>query len=136
MTWRTIPDTEVDTDSPVTTTLMTALRDNPIAIANADSGATEVVFDAIRTGVAGITAGAVGTWCLAVDSNPDGAIAFGSTTAGSNLVPGCYYEGNVTGNGLISSGSSVSGTWRCLGRGHDDGSDSTNKNLTMWIRIS
>jgi len=137
MTWRTVPDTEIDADSPVTAQLMTALRDNPIAIAQALSGATEVVFNAIRTGVAGITADAVGTWALAIDSNPAAAIAFGSTTAGSNLVSGCYYEGNVTGNGLIvTGGTTLSGTWRCLGLGHKDGSDSTYKNLTLWIRIS
>lgn len=44
MAWRTIPDTEIDQDSPVTQQLMTALRDNPIAIANglATAGTTVV----------------------------------------------------------------------------------------------
>jgi len=37
-TYVTIPDTDVDQDSPVTVALMTALRDNPIAIADGGGG--------------------------------------------------------------------------------------------------
>jgi len=36
-TYTTIPDTDIDQDSPVTQPLMTALRDNPLAIAECDS---------------------------------------------------------------------------------------------------
>lgn len=39
MAWTDIPDTDVDQDSPVTVALMTALRDNPIAISDSDPGA-------------------------------------------------------------------------------------------------
>lgn len=42
MTWTDVADNELDTDSPVTTALMTALRDNPVAIARGDSGAPRV----------------------------------------------------------------------------------------------
>jgi hypothetical protein len=35
-TYTTIPDTDIDQDSPVTQPLMTALRDNPIAIGEGD----------------------------------------------------------------------------------------------------
>ncbi len=42
MAWTTIPNGDVDADSPITTSLMTALRDNPEAIANGDSGAPEI----------------------------------------------------------------------------------------------
>lgn len=42
-TWTTIPDSDVDVDSPITVTLMTALRDNPQAIAERASGAPVVV---------------------------------------------------------------------------------------------
>lgn len=37
--WRTVTDSEVDPDAPVTSNLMYALRDNPIAIAEGASGA-------------------------------------------------------------------------------------------------
>ena len=39
MGWATISDQQVDPESPVTSSLVIALRDNPIAIANADAGA-------------------------------------------------------------------------------------------------
>ena len=37
--WKTIPDTDVDPDAPVTSELMYALRDNPVAIAEGAVGA-------------------------------------------------------------------------------------------------
>jgi len=40
MSWTTIPDSDLDQDSPLNQPLMTALRDNPIAIAQGLSGAT------------------------------------------------------------------------------------------------
>ena len=46
MTWTTIPDGDIDPDSPVTTGLMTALRDNVEAALVADSGAPKIVEDA------------------------------------------------------------------------------------------
>lgn len=42
-TYTTIPDTEIDQDSPVTQPLMTALRDNPLAIAEGTAGAPKVL---------------------------------------------------------------------------------------------
>lgn len=42
MVWRTIPNTEIDTGSPVTVELITALRDNPGAIAEGASGAPKI----------------------------------------------------------------------------------------------
>lgn len=55
MTWTNVADNEVDTGSPVTTALVTALRENPKAIANAEPGAPRIVPMAL--GVP-ITAGA------------------------------------------------------------------------------
>ena len=37
--WTTIPDSDLDPESPITTSLMQALRDNPVAIAEGASGA-------------------------------------------------------------------------------------------------
>lgn len=41
-TYSTIPGTDIDTDSPVTESLMTKLRDNPIAITEGATGAPKV----------------------------------------------------------------------------------------------
>ena len=46
MAWTIIPDSDIDPDSPVTTGLMTALRDNVAAAFAADSGAPKIVEDA------------------------------------------------------------------------------------------
>lgn len=43
-TWRTIASTEVDADSPVTATLMSALSNNPTAIAEGASGAPKIAM--------------------------------------------------------------------------------------------
>lgn len=40
--WTTIPDSDVDPESPITTALMQALRDNPEGIAGAATGAPKV----------------------------------------------------------------------------------------------
>ena len=41
--WTTIPDSDLDPESPITTSLMQALRDNPVAITEGASGAPKVV---------------------------------------------------------------------------------------------
>ena len=43
----TIPDSDVDPESPITTALMTALRDNPLAIAERDATAPLVLADKV-----------------------------------------------------------------------------------------
>ena len=53
-TYTTIANSEIDQDSPVTQTLMTALRDNPIAITEGAAGAPKVsnaALDPIQTGI-------------------------------------------------------------------------------------
>lgn len=47
--WKTIPDTDVDPDAPVTSELMYALRDNPVAIAEGAVGAPRVMGVALDT---------------------------------------------------------------------------------------
>lgn len=51
--WTTIPNTDVDPDSPVTTSLMTALRDNPQAIAEGAASAPRVVEAGLASAVSG-----------------------------------------------------------------------------------
>ena len=45
--WTAIPDGDVDPESPITTSLMQALRDNPEGIAGAASGAPKIITAAI-----------------------------------------------------------------------------------------
>jgi len=49
-TYTSIPNADIDQDSPVTQPLMTALRDNPIAITEGASGAPRIVAAAIEGG--------------------------------------------------------------------------------------
>lgn len=51
MAYSAITAGEIDQDSPITTGLMTRLRDNPIAIAAGDSGAPRIQTNALDTGV-------------------------------------------------------------------------------------
>ena len=53
--WTTIPDSDVDPESPITTSLMQALRDNPVAITENASGAPGFDVIAEQTGGAGVT---------------------------------------------------------------------------------
>jgi len=70
-TYTSIPNSDIDQDSPVTQPLMTALRDNPIAITEGASGAPRIVAAAIEGGDVS-TSGQVyvsdgdgtGTWAL------------------------------------------------------------------------
>ena len=48
MAYSAISNGEIDLDSPITTGLMTKMRDNPIAIANGDSGAPKIQTAAIN----------------------------------------------------------------------------------------
>lgn len=48
MPFAAIADVEIDPDSPVTTSLMQRLRDNPTAIANAEAGAPQIQWAALN----------------------------------------------------------------------------------------
>lgn len=119
-TYTAIPNGDVDQDSPVTQTLMTLLRDNPIAIAEGATGAPKIELAAMAHQGA---VGAVGTWAslqttAAVDLNP------GDTRAGSGLFYAPF-------DGGINGGTPL-GTWRCMGV-TDAG---TNKRVTLFLRIA
>lgn len=150
-TYTTISNNAVDQDSPVTQTLMTALRDNPIAITEGASGAPRIADDALGSTVtaAGVTwvlarsggagAGAVGSYAFllhlsATDTSPNG-------TQGSNL----YYSGVTMRNSEAGSASSsgyssaVTGTWRCMGYSNyfvTGSEDDPNYGTTLWLRIA
>lgn len=86
---------------------------------------TTITATQVANATAGVAAGAVGTYMLAVYT---GATTrnFGDTAPGSELRPA-----NATGNNV---GSYQTGTWRCMGYTI---SSSTSGNLTtLWLRIS
>ena len=82
----------------------------------------------VSNAYAGITAGGVGTQAMAILDNTTSTYSFGSTISGANLKP-CTASGDATGE------STLSGTWRCLGRAVYD-SKNTPRNITIWLRIS
>ena len=134
--WTTISDTQVDPNAPLTSELMTALRDNPIAIAQGASGATRITDAALDTGAA-TTAGT--TWVavrnVAAGLGGIGSYAFlrhgstgytaGSTVAGSSL--------SYTNAGGSANGGIPSGTWRLMGYTLGDSSSTLS---SVWQRIS
>ncbi|MDA0780681.1 MAG: hypothetical protein PQ612_06065 [Rickettsiales bacterium] len=71
-TYTTINNTDIDVDSPVTTSLMNKLRDNPIAITEGASGAPKIQAAALDTD--------------SVTANAIAAGAVGSSELGSNAV--------------------------------------------------
>lgn len=68
-TYTTIPNTDIDQDSPVTQPLMTALRDNPLAIAEADSSVAANLLPTVLLGTLTTTSGSTQT-LSSLDLNP------------------------------------------------------------------
>ena len=66
MAWTTIPDSDIDPDSPITTALMTALRDNVAAAFAGDVGAPQLhpssAIDDTITTTGSQSLGAGATW--------------------------------------------------------------------------
>ena len=137
MTYTVIPDADIDQDSPVTQPLMTALRDNPIAIAAGDAGAPRIVDAALDTTVtaagttwvinrnAGASVGAVGTY----------AFLYGASTIFPPPEPGITKPGSELrySDADNTVGSAPAGTWRCMG---GPSTTSTTAQATLWLRIS
>ena len=78
------------------------------------------------------TAGAVGTYAFLKNAGATD-VAFGSTTAGSNLRETGIGQmcGSVTFYGL---GTAKSGTWQSMGYGY--GTNTYGANATLWVRIA
>lgn len=74
------------------------------------------------------TAGAVSSYMMARKLTGD--IAFGGTTAGSNLDPAGYDV--TTDTWVFDSSTSISGTWRCMG--YATGSGVADDIITLWVR--
>lgn len=78
--------------------------------------------------IAGLSAGAVGSYIFAMVANGINYIA-GSTVAGSNLSPT-----GIRGFAPTESGVTLSGTWRCMG--HAPCETYGDAFSTLWIRIA
>ena len=125
-TFTTIPDTDLDANSPITEPMMLALRDNPVAIASGDATAPKIQTAAIQDSA--ISTSKIATNAITNDKMTDNSIGnaelkksflaesfWSISTGGYYVVPAGYYfvEGNMqifvnstwvaTGSGFIMS---------------------------------
>ena len=107
-----------NTDGRVTTA---KIEGAAVTAAKLATGANERNWVADRT--AAVAAGAVGSLAFAsLSPNVVGDILYGGTTGGASLVP-------ASADGTVGNNTSLTGTWRCLGRGN-------TTSPTLWLRIS
>jgi hypothetical protein len=114
-TFTTIPDTDLDADSPITENLMLALRDNPLAIAQGDASAPRVQKEALG-------ALSVGAYLLKTTMSTQGTLTATSTgvignTDYTNVPSGRYmiaFAGAVQDSttGTIGVQFYINGAWR------------------------
>jgi len=127
-TYRAIAASEVDADSPVTATLVSALAENPIAIAEGAAGAPRIKY----------LAGTVGS--LLFGTGPDagyGAVVAGSTLKPSGAIHSVSNLGSFT--GAFIEGAAQAGSWQCLGVRNIAGFAGTGTPVlpaTLWQRLA
>ena len=118
--------------------------------ATTQTTAAVVSTSTVLAATAGASAGAVGTYAfLRHTTNAD--YAFGTTLAGSSLVPAgvgaatwsLYTAGSASSLALnygLFQNSAQSGTWRCMGIGSNAGDSNCPPNAqtaaSLWLRIS
>ena len=137
--WTNITNQAVGVGGLPSGTTVTALRDNPVAIAEGAAGAPRVDLPAIVDALAAVPAGSRGSYVWARRGSIN--VNYGDTAAGSSLQPtSAVWE--VGGTGASADvGSALSGTWRCMGRNTVDKLVGTEPNrfvrfATLWLRIS
>ena len=114
-TYTAIADTEIDQDSPVTETLMTKMRDNPIAITEGASGAPRIVAGALNTTNTTYSGSLpeLGTFTASMLSTfsflPDWSSAMPITLTSSSSGPIVYVNNN-----LGAGSQSYTITWRYI----------------------
>lgn len=126
--YTTITDAQVDPEAPITSELVTALRNNPLAIIEGAAAAPRI--DPINAMAHQGAASAVGTYLFAkLDLGTNETKAVGSTVAGSTLRPS-----GLAGSGPETTGSYQSGTWRIMGQAQSI-SGTTYVDHTLVLRI-
>ena len=109
--------------APLASPTLTGTPAAPTAAAGTNT--TQVATTAFVTGaVGGYAADAIGTYVLAKQTS--GGISHGGTVAGSVLTPIEISDGGV----FVDNGTTLSGTWRCMGYGNGSGKGS------LYLRIS
>lgn len=108
-TYTTITDGQVDEESPITTSLMTALRDNPTAIAEGASGAPKVMQAALGGDIYGATV---------LQDYPWGESDIESSSISRTRLKTGLYEDDTT---LASIGDTVVWSFGTVGAGFEIG---------------
>lgn len=136
------PDTAVDPDAPVTSDLMYALRDNPIAIAEGAPGAPRIADAALNSTLAGVTS-AGSTWVgrryAAQAATGVGQVVmarYTSTGSGVTITIGMEVNGSEllpASAAAAIGGGALTGRWSCQGYAV---SGSTDASVTLWKRLS
>ena len=146
--WTTLPNQAVGVGGLPSGTTVTALRDNPVAIAEGSPGAPRVELPAIVDALSVVPAGSVGSYAFLGVNNTDHISTFGETRAGSSLFPaGISAGGGFAFNGFIAASShgaqnsARAGTWRCMGVVRSNAQDPiagipARFGASLWLRIS
>lgn len=138
-----ISNVSVEPLAPVTSELMTSLRDNPIAIAEGSVGAPNMYVGLANR----LQAGALGTWVFAYCTIDN--VSYGSLVAGSTLSPTSGVYSFTDNNGpdgatALAKGGPLSGTWMCLGMytrlvtstvPGDPSRITSIQGATLWMRV-
>jgi len=126
---------------------VTALRDNPIAIAEGTAGAPRVLdaaldatvttagIDWVMNRTAGATAGAVGTYAFMERTGNNSAINIGGTIAGASIRYAGVDRTSSQAMDISSSATVPSGTWQCMGYISFLG-DASAERASLFLRIS
>lgn len=134
-----ISNVSVEPLAPVTSELMTSLRDNPIAIAEGSVGAPSMYVGLANR----LQAGALGTWVFAYCTTNN--VSYGSLVAGSTLSPTSgvslfNQDSGAAGTVELAKGGPLTGTWMCLGMYTRTVSTASTENTiiqgaTLWMRV-
>lgn len=161
-TWTTIPDSSLEPGKPIRSIDTLALRDNPVAIAEGQSGAPKIEDVALSSSATAVgqlwvnsrlrvedvlhrnslaSVGAVGTYAFLGETSFTTTEA-GATRAGSSLryagIAGSATFASATSNAVaVGSSATPAGTWRAMGRALASSIAETNiYPATLWLRIS
>ena len=151
--WTTIPNTSLESGAPIRGVDGVALRDNPIAIAEGATGAPKIqaaAFDDLTIGAEKLQNGtterdwiislisssvySVGSYLFAAPEATNTDYSPGSTISGSFLNPAS--SSLEDGQSGTTTGTGVSGTWRCMGYSENNAVAPLRRGATLWKRIA